>query len=34
MLSSASVAGAVVGILILAATAAHAVIDVVFRFIG
>lgn len=34
MLPSASLAGAVAGILIVAATAAHMVIDVVFRAFG
>lgn len=34
MLPSASLAGAVAGILIVAAAAAHVLIDVAFRFIG
>jgi len=34
MLSSASLAGAVAGILVVAATAAHMLIDFAFRFIG
>ena len=34
MLSSASLAGAVAGILVVAAAAAHLLIDVAFRFMG
>jgi hypothetical protein len=34
MLPSASIAGAVAGILVVAATAAHLLIDFAFRFFG